>query len=70
MYIILKLEDHKQPPQEVQFQTWHNSFTLMLDDPDSTILIEEGTNPFANNGQGAFLFGQHILQHLIVVIIV
>ena len=43
----------QQPPQEVQFQTWHNSFTLMLNDPDSTILIEEGTNPFANNGQGA-----------------
>ena len=43
----------QQPPQEVQFQTWHNSFTLMLSTPDSTILIEEGTNPFANNGQGA-----------------
>ena len=43
----------QQPPQEVQFQTWHNSFTLMLNDLDSTILIEEGTNPFANNGQGA-----------------
>ena len=39
------------PPEEVQFQTWHNSFKLINVYDD--ILLEEGTNPFANNGQGA-----------------
>ena len=39
------------PPEEVAFQTLHNSFTLM--NADSVILLQEGTNPFANNGQGA-----------------
>jgi hypothetical protein len=39
------------PPEEVQFQTWHNSFKLI--NADSVVLIHEGSNPFANNGQGA-----------------
>tara|TARA_Y100000004_G_scaffold32770_2_gene34584 strand:- start:7769 stop:10753 length:2985 start_codon:yes stop_codon:yes gene_type:complete len=38
-------------PQQVQFQTWHNSFTL--ENADSVVLLQEGQNPFANNGQGA-----------------
>jgi hypothetical protein len=39
------------PPQEVQFQTWHNSF--IIEGLDGEILIGEGQNPFENNGQGA-----------------
>tara|TARA_R110002012_G_scaffold5350_5_gene24427 strand:+ start:32 stop:1651 length:1620 start_codon:yes stop_codon:yes gene_type:complete len=39
------------PPEEVQFQTWHNSFSLVND--SGVVLLQEGTNPFANNGQGA-----------------
>jgi len=39
------------PPEEVQFQTWHNSFKLI--NADSVVLMHEGANPFANNGQGA-----------------
>ena len=39
------------PPEEVQFQTWHNSFKLI--NANDIVLLEEGTNPFANNGQGA-----------------
>ena len=38
-------------PQEVQFQTWHNSFTI--EGADGDILISEGENPFEGNGQGA-----------------
>ena len=41
----------QQPPEEVQFQTWHNSFKLT--NADGVVLMHEGTNPFANNGQGA-----------------
>lgn len=41
----------QQPPQEVQFQTWHNSFKLT--NADGYVLMHEGQNPFANNGQGA-----------------
>ncbi len=41
----------QQPPQEVQFQTWHNSFKLT--NADGVELMYEGQNPFANNGQGA-----------------
>ena len=41
----------QQPPAEVQFQTWHNSFKLT--NADGVVLMHEGTNPFANNGQGA-----------------
>ncbi len=41
----------QQPPQEVQFQTWHNSFKLT--NSDGFVLMYEGVNPFANNGQGA-----------------
>jgi hypothetical protein len=39
------------PPEEVQFQTWHNSFYLINALGDT--LMAEGTNPFSNNGQGA-----------------
>ena len=39
------------PPQQVQFQTWHNSF--ILENADGVVLLDEGSNPFANNGQGA-----------------
>ena len=39
------------PPEEVQFQTWHNSFYLINSLQDT--LLAEGTNPFASNGQGA-----------------
>jgi hypothetical protein len=38
-------------PEEVQFQTWHNSF--LIEGLDGEILISEGENPFENNGQGA-----------------
>ncbi len=41
----------QQPPQEVQFQTWHNSFKLT--NANGVVLMHEGQNPFANNGQGA-----------------
>jgi hypothetical protein len=41
----------QQPPAQVEFQTWHNSFTL--ENADGVVLLEEGVNPFANNGQGA-----------------
>jgi len=41
----------QQPPEEVQFQTWHNSFKLT--NAYGVVLIHEGQNPFANNGQGA-----------------
>ena len=39
------------PPEEVAFQTLHNSFKLTNANGD--ILLYEGWNPFANNGQGA-----------------
>ncbi len=41
----------QQPPAQVEFQTWHNSFKL--ENANGVVLLEEGTNPFANNGQGA-----------------
>ena len=41
----------QQSAQEVEFQTWHNSFKLT--NADGVVLIHEGQNPFANNGQGA-----------------
>tara|TARA_R110000803_G_scaffold7155_2_gene23042 strand:- start:1975 stop:6060 length:4086 start_codon:yes stop_codon:yes gene_type:complete len=41
----------QQPPEEVQFQTWHNSFKLT--NAYGVVLLHEGQNPFANNGQGA-----------------
>lgn len=41
----------QQPPEEVQFQTWHNSFKLT--NADGVVLLHEGTNPFADNGLGA-----------------
>ena len=41
----------QQPPQEVEFQTMQNSFVLINAYGDT--LLAEGTNPFANNGQGA-----------------
>ena len=39
------------PPEEIQFQTWHNSFKLI--NANGVVLLDEGSNPFANNGQGA-----------------
>jgi hypothetical protein len=39
------------PPEEVEFQTLHNSFKLT--DQNGVVLIHEGWNPFADNGQGA-----------------
>ena len=39
------------PPEEVEFQTLHNSFKLT--DQNGVILMYEGWNPFADNGQGA-----------------
>jgi hypothetical protein len=39
------------PPEEVAFQTLHNSFKLTND--NGVILMYEGGNPFAGNGQGA-----------------
>lgn len=41
----------QQPPQEVEFQTWHNSFKLT--NANGVELMYEGYNPFADNGQGA-----------------
>ena len=41
----------QSPPEEVQFQTWHNSFKLT--NADGIELMYHGQNPFANNGQGA-----------------
>ena len=38
-------------PQQTAFQTFQNSF--ILENADGVILLEEGSNPFANNGQGA-----------------
>ena len=38
-------------PIQTQLQTFQNSFTLT--NANGVILLEEGTNPFANNGQGA-----------------
>ena len=39
------------PPDEVEFQTLHNSFKLTNSNGD--ILLYEGWNPFADNGQGS-----------------
>ena len=41
----------QQTPQEVEFQTWQNSFKLT--NADGVVLMHEGSNPFANNGAGA-----------------
>tara|TARA_R100000654_G_scaffold21925_1_gene44210 strand:+ start:990 stop:3278 length:2289 start_codon:yes stop_codon:yes gene_type:complete len=41
----------QQPPQEVEFQTMHNSFYLF--NSYEELLISGGTAPFANNGAGA-----------------
>jgi hypothetical protein len=41
----------QQPPQQIAFQTLHNSFLLTSSLGDT--LLSEGTNPFYNNGQGA-----------------
>jgi hypothetical protein len=38
-------------PQQTTFQTMQNSFTLT--NANGVVLLEEGTNPFSNNGQGA-----------------
>ena len=41
----------QSPPEEVFFQTLHNSF--IIEGPDGEILLDGGINPFENNGQGA-----------------
>ena len=41
----------QQPQEEVEFQTMHNSF--YLENAEGVYLMQGGTNPFANNGQGA-----------------
>ncbi len=41
----------QQPQAEVEFQTLHNSFTLV--NSNGVELMSGGTNPFADNGQGA-----------------
>ena len=41
----------QQTPQELEFQTWQNSFKLT--NADGVVLMHEGSNPFANNGAGA-----------------
>ena len=41
----------QQTPQEIEFQTWQNSFKLT--NADGVVLMHEGANPFANNGAGA-----------------
>jgi len=41
----------QQPQAEVEFQTLHNAFTLV--NSNGVELLSGGTNPFANNGQGA-----------------
>ena len=38
-------------PEELNFQTLHNSFKLI--NSNGVALLEEGVNPFADNGQGA-----------------
>ena len=38
-------------PQQTTFQTMQNSFKLI--NADGVVLMHEGANPFANNGQGA-----------------
>ena len=38
-------------PQQTTFQTMQNSF--LLENADDVVLLDEGSNPFANNGQGA-----------------
>ena len=47
----LEVAGSQQPAQEVEFQTMQNSFLLVNAYGDT--LLSEGTNPFANNGQGA-----------------
>ena len=46
----------QQSPQQVEFQTLQNSFTL--ENSDSVVLLAWGQNPFANNGAGALQLGQ------------
>ena len=46
-----EVQGPQQIPEEVEFQTWHNSFVLKNQLGDT--LLAEGLNPFANNGQGA-----------------
>ena len=38
-------------PEELSFQTLQNSF--IIEGPDGEVLLDGGTNPFADNGQGA-----------------
>ena len=47
-----EIKSQQTNPQQLQFQTMHNSF-IIEDTILGNILMEEGTNPFANNGLGA-----------------
>ena len=73
MVYYFEVPGAQQPPQEVEFQTMQNSFVLINTYGDT--LLSEGTNPFANNGQGALQplaihFGKYIqLHHLVVTIV-
>ena len=46
-----EVQGAQQSTQAMEFQTMQNSVTLT--NANGVILLEEGTNPFANNGQGA-----------------
>ena len=46
-----EVKGSQQPIAEMEFQTMHNSFTLI--DSDDEILVKGGTNPFADNGLGS-----------------
>ena len=52
----------QQSQQEIKFQTMHNSFELY--NSKGVFLIEGGTNPFSNNGQGALQPFQPPLWHV------
>ena len=45
-----EVRDAQQTQQQVSFQTLQNSFTL--ENADSVVLLQEGQNPFSNNGAG------------------
>ena len=46
-----EVRDAQQTQQQVSFQTLQNSFTL--ENADSVVLLQEGQNPFSNNGADA-----------------
>ena len=60
----------QQSSQELAFQTLHNSVLITNEAGDT--LLSEGTNPFFDNGQGAYnrltnLTGLRIASYLTVV---